>query len=251
LYALDPGKAIYGKKERKKELRPIKLQLNHFFSILAGIIWIIFFINWISNRFTDRFGDLIMRICVSGGIINIVMMAFLFLLRRFLKWSPMNPLKMHPLDCLSTGVIGVVQFFPLAYMIGTLWQKILLSLQYILNIDCVEQPILVLLRKGLTCERQFLGIIFLTVVLAPIAEEIFFRYFFYRFWKLHMSSQRAMLLAAFVFALLHFNLAAFVPLWVMGIFLTFLYERYGNLVPCILVHSLFNYISILVMVLFS
>jgi membrane protease YdiL (CAAX protease family) len=152
-------------------------------------------------------------------------------------------------DCLVAGVIGIMQLFPLVQIIGMLWRKVLLSLQCLLEFDCVEQSIIVTLRTQLTQKEQLWGIILSIVVLVPIVEELFFRYFFYRFWKSRISTWRATLLTAFIFALLHFNLMALVPLWIVGIFLTFLYERYGNLIPCILVHGLFNYISIVTAVL--
>ncbi|MDR2812277.1 MAG: CPBP family intramembrane metalloprotease [Puniceicoccales bacterium] len=237
--------------EEKEKLKPIKLQLDHFFSVLASIIWLALFIVLSLNHFKSWFGDSIIQICVSGGMVNIAITVLLFWFYYSQKWPLMNPLKMHPLDCLVKGVIGVIQLFPLSYMIGIVWQKIVLSLRYALNVDCEEQPMLVFLRSDLTHEGQFWGIILLAVILAPIAEEIFFRYFLYRFGKSHMSSRQITLLTAFIFALLHFNLAAFASLWVMGIFLTFLYEYYGNLIPCIIAHSLFNCVSILSAVLFS
>jgi membrane protease YdiL (CAAX protease family) len=235
--------------EGKQKLELIRLRLDHFFSILAGLFGIIFFVGWALNYFTGSFKDSIIKLCVSGGLQNIAATALLFQLYRFQKWPSMSPLKMHPLNCLVTGVMGLVQLLPLSYVTGTLWQKIISSLQYVLNVDCVEQPLLALLRSKLTHGRQFFGIIFFVMVLAPITEEMFFRYFLYRSWKSYMSSRQAMLLTAFIFALLHFNLAAFVSLWVMGIFLTFLYERCGNLLPCIIAHGLFNYVSILLVIL--
>ncbi|MDR0418108.1 MAG: CPBP family intramembrane metalloprotease [Puniceicoccales bacterium] len=237
--------------EERRELEFIRLRLDHFFLIFVGLWGMVFFIGWIFNYFTNCFKDSIIKLCVSGGLQNIAATVLLFQLYRFQKWPSMNPLKMHPLDCLVIGVRGLVQLLPLSYVTGALWQKIVSSLKYVLNVDCVEQPLLALLRSKLTHGRQFYGIVFLIMVLAPVTEEMFFRYFLYRSWKSYMPSRQAMLLTAFVFALLHFNLAAFLSLWVMGIFLTFLYERCGNLLPCIIVHGLFNYVSVLLVILFS
>jgi membrane protease YdiL (CAAX protease family) len=234
--------------EEKQGLGPIEIQLDHFFSVMACVFWILFFMGRTLGCFTNHLEDSIIRECVFNGTLNITLTVFLFLLYRFKRWPSINPLKMNPLDCLVAGVKGVVQLFPLAQMIGALWKKVLLSLQCLLEFDCVEQPIVVALRAELTREGQLWGIILSTVIIVPLFEELLFRYFFYRFWKSRISTWGATLLTASVFALLHFNLAAFVPLWIMGIFLTFLYERYGNLIPCIMVHGLFNCISILVAV---
>jgi membrane protease YdiL (CAAX protease family) len=231
--------------KEKQELRPIEIELDHFFSVMACVFWILFFMLQILGHFTNYFKDKIIQECVFNGIMNVTLTIFLFGLYRFRKWPSINPLKMGFLDCLVAGVMGVLQLFPLAQIIGALWKKVLLSLQCLLEFECVEQPIVVALRAELTHEEQLWGIILSTVIIVPLFEELLFRYFFYRFWKSRMSIWGATLLTAFVFALLHFNLAALVPLLVMGIFLTFLYERHGNLIPCIMVHGLFNYISIL------
>jgi membrane protease YdiL (CAAX protease family) len=234
--------------KEEQKLESIKIELDHFFSVMACVFWILFFMIRILGYFTKYFEDSIIRECVFNGIMNIMLTVFLSGLFRFQQWPSINPSKMVFWDCLVAGVMGVVQLFPLAQIMGALWRKVLLSLQCLLEFDCVEQPIVVALRAELTRESQLWGIILSTVIIVPFVEELLFRYFFYRFWKSRMSTCGAMLLTASIFALLHFNLAALVPLWVMGIFLTLLYERYGNLIPCIMVHGLFNYISILTVV---
>ncbi|MDR1590587.1 MAG: CPBP family intramembrane metalloprotease [Puniceicoccales bacterium] len=233
---------------KKQGLEPIEIELDQLFTILAWAFWIIFFVSVIRNYdfFLERISDTIIRTCIFEGIGNILVVVLLFGICRSRRWPAMNPLRMSFLNSLVVGVVGVMQLFPLAQVIGMLWQKVLSALQRLWEIECVEQPILALWRTELVNEGQFWGMMFLVVVLVPITEEVFFRYFFYRFWKSRLSPWRATLLVSFIFALLHFNLMAFIPLWGMGMFLTFLYERYGNLVPCVLVHGVFNYISLLV-----
>jgi membrane protease YdiL (CAAX protease family) len=143
------------------------------------------------------------------------------------------------------GIIGGLKVFPMIYVISILWQKILSLIGGLWNVSLIEeQPLLELLHFQLTHERQLISIIVSTVILAPIVEELIFRYFLYRVCKSWLSSSKAMLLVAFIFALLHFNLMAFVPIFVMGIFLVHFYERHGNLIPCMIVHGLFNCISV-------
>jgi membrane protease YdiL (CAAX protease family) len=230
---------------KNQELEPLKIESKHLFTIFASAFWIIFFIGGIQKYFADYIADPIIRKCIFGGVLDLSGIVLLLGIHRLQRWPAINPLRMGLFDHLVAGIVGVLQLFPLTLLIGVLWHGIL----SLLTLTCVEQSIITLWRTQLTNEGQFLGIMFLVVILAPIAEEILFRYFFYRFFKARLSSWQAMLLVSFLFAQMHFNLAAFMPLWVMGIFLTFLYERHGNLIPCILVHSLFNYIALVVAIL--
>ncbi|MDR2372075.1 MAG: CPBP family intramembrane metalloprotease [Puniceicoccales bacterium] len=234
--------------KEKQELGPIEIRLDHFFSVMACVLGILFFVDRALGCFTNCFKDSIIRTCVSNGIMNVTLTVFLFGLYRFQRWPSINPVKMGPIDCLVVGIIGVIQLFLLVWIISIPWERVLSSLQRILEFECQEQPIIIALREGLAHEGQLFGIILLVVILVPFFEELLFRYFLYRFLKSRMSQLRAILLTGFIFALLHFNLTAFVLLWVMGIFLISLYEHHGNLVPCIMVHGLFNYISILAVV---
>jgi membrane protease YdiL (CAAX protease family) len=45
---------------------------------------------------------------------------------------------------------------------------------------------------------------------------------------------------ALFFAAMHLNVASFVPLLVLALVLTFLYEYTDNLLACIIAHSCFN-----------
>jgi membrane protease YdiL (CAAX protease family) len=234
--------------EKKQELCPIELPLDRFFSIITYFSVAIFLV---SILLANCFEGGALGLLVSSGLVDILAVAFIFGLYRSEGWPPLNPQKMHPVECFVVGVRGVLQLFLLLCAVNFLWQAVLSSLEHMFNVEYVEQPLLRVLRLHLADEWQFLGIILSTVVFAPIAEEVFFRYFLYRSLKLHMPSRRAMLLVAFTFALLHFNFAAFVSLLIVGIFLTIFYEYCGNLIPCILVHSLFNYISIVLTVLWS
>ncbi|MDA8219556.1 MAG: CPBP family intramembrane metalloprotease [Dehalococcoidales bacterium] len=77
-------------------------------------------------------------------------------------------------------------------------------------------------------------------LIAPFAEEIFFRGYVFRSYLETMGPVRAYLLSAFVFGILHLNAAAFLPLFVIGLVLAFLYHRSGSLVPSMVAHSLNN-----------
>ena len=90
-------------------------------------------------------------------------------------------------------------------------------------------------------DRVVLG--FMTMVAAPIAEEGLFRGVFYPALRRVISPGMAMLLTSLVFAFIHGNVAIFIPLVLLAIGLTKLYEKTGNLLACILCHATFNAIN--------
>jgi len=85
----------------------------------------------------------------------------------------------------------------------------------------------------------------LAVIIAPLAEEIIFRAGFFRFLRSRTPTWIAYALPSAVFASLHGNLVAFVPLTALGIIFSYAYERTGNIRVPIIAHSLFNLHTIL------
>ena len=86
--------------------------------------------------------------------------------------------------------------------------------------------------------RIYLGAF--AVVLAPVAEEFIFRGMLYPFVKQLGWPRLAWFGVSFVFALIHDDAATFVPLFVLALALTWLYEKTDNLLAPIAAHSLFN-----------
>jgi CAAX protease family protein len=83
------------------------------------------------------------------------------------------------------------------------------------------------------------------VVLAPIAEEILFRGILYTFIKQVGYPKLALWGTSVLFATIHWNLMTLVPLLVLAITLTLLYEKTDNLLAPIAMHSLFNAVNFL------
>lgn len=91
----------------------------------------------------------------------------------------------------------------------------------------------------------------LIVGLAPLAEEIFFRGFFYGGLRARMPAVAAAILSGLFFGFIHIttgNLAVVVQLTMLGIVLALLYERTDSLWPPIFVHTLNNALAFTVLV---
>jgi membrane protease YdiL (CAAX protease family) len=86
--------------------------------------------------------------------------------------------------------------------------------------------------------------IFLACVVGPFLEEVFFRGFCYPAFKKRWGRGRALVLSAAFFGIIHQNIFAFVPIFVLGLILAYLYERSGSLVPSIALHVVHNSVFI-------
>lgn len=91
--------------------------------------------------------------------------------------------------------------------------------------------------------RVYLG--FFAVVLAPLAEEFIFRGLLFSGAKKLGWPKAGWVGASMLFALIHMNAPAFLPLFVFALALTWLYQKTGGLFAPMLAHSLFNALNLL------
>ncbi len=79
-----------------------------------------------------------------------------------------------------------------------------------------------------------------TVVVAPIVEEITFRAMMYGALSRAMPSWVAMLLSSFIFGAAHGNIIQGIYAFSLGMLLVWIYYRFGSVIPCIMLHMVFN-----------
>jgi len=90
------------------------------------------------------------------------------------------------------------------------------------------------------------NILFVVVaVIAPFSEEVFFRGFLYSAFKKSWGVNVALLLSSFLFAIIHLELYAFIPLMIIGWLFAYLFEKTRSLMPVIFLHGAYNLILIL------
>lgn len=77
-------------------------------------------------------------------------------------------------------------------------------------------------------------------VIAPIVEEIYFRGFVFRAYLEQKGVFRAFAYSAGLFALVHLNLPALLPILAMGLILAVTYYRSGSIIPGIVAHAINN-----------
>lgn len=90
---------------------------------------------------------------------------------------------------------------------------------------------------------------FITVViLAPIFEELILRGVILDGFLKSYNPRKAILLSAFAFGLFHLNPWQFVPAFIGGLYLGWIYYRTQSIIPCIVIHSVNNLTVFLMLV---
>lgn len=123
----------------------------------------------------------------------------------------------------------ITHFIPIIYLIS-LTSKLLLF-------EYEEQKLVTDLKNSADLDIK---LVISIILIAPIIEEIVFRSFIYRLIKRYTNILLSSLLTALLFGLIHDNILAFTILFMLSIFLTYMYEKYGNLIYSILTHMFFN-----------
>ena len=82
------------------------------------------------------------------------------------------------------------------------------------------------------------------VILAPIAEEVFFRGVVFNALRREAGRRWAYVGSALLFAVVHLDLVVLVPLFLLGLALAWLYERTNNLLAPMAMHAMVNAISV-------
>lgn len=87
-------------------------------------------------------------------------------------------------------------------------------------------------------------VILAVVILAPIAEEVFFRGVVFNAWLRERGRRWAFIGSSVMFAVIHASLVAVIPIFLLGLALAWIYQRTGNLLAPIAMHATFNAISV-------
>ena len=87
------------------------------------------------------------------------------------------------------------------------------------------------------------------VVIAPLAEEVFFRGLLFRAFDGMWAGWLAILVSGFAFGLFHLNLSVLIPFSVIGMLFAWSFKASGSLWITVLAHFIFNSVSFIVTVI--
>ncbi len=170
------------------------------------------------------------------------------------------------------GIFGVIGFrgqsaveifqlqpsrFPRAAATGILWLAITYPL--ILAAQAFVQKVFGSSDDSQLIVKYFLehpdlkhraAVIFMAVIVAPVAEEVLFRGYFYGVMRRYGGRLPALLTSSLLFAAIHVHLPSLLGLGILAVILCLLYERTGSLWAPITMHAAFNASTIVLLILF-
>ena len=170
--------------------------------------------------------------------------------KRSFSPAPFNRVSLSALRIVGEGALAWLAAFPLFTLVSWVWQLALeLAQKTWTNLETpLQEPVKILTHSSSITEKAL--VIFFAVLVAPVAEELFFRGGVYRFLKSRLPANLAVVMASAFFALSHFNLESLLPLFVLGWLLARLYERTGHIAAPMVFHALFNLAMILLTLAF-
>ncbi len=90
-------------------------------------------------------------------------------------------------------------------------------------------------------------VIIAAVVIAPLAEETMFRGFVYGVLKRYTDAPFAALSSSLMFAIIHMHVGSMLPLFMLAVLFCLAYEITGCLLVPMILHAIFNAVSIIAM----
>ncbi len=175
------------------------------------------------------------RLIFAGGAFQFGMLTgiavFRLILRRRIAAAP--PLvTLHPaLSGLATFLIAL----PVLTVVSLVWKGAL----QLCGIEAEKQDLIDLFANAKS-PALLACMIVLAAVIAPLTEELLFRWGIFRYARTRAPRWLALLLPGVLFGALHANLASFAPLVALGIIFSLAYERTGRIGTTIIAHGLFN-----------
>jgi membrane protease YdiL (CAAX protease family) len=169
--------------------------------------------------------------------------AGLIWIRRFLRehevgWKEAFGFRNHYLQAVFFGLIAGCIFQPVGHELQRL-SALLMEHWPRSGLKPEEQEAVQALRSAVTwADRVAMGVA--TIGFAPVAEEMLFRGILYPVIKQAGFPRLAFWGVSLLFAAIHTNLMNFLPLFLLAVLFTVLYERTNNLWAPIAAHALSN-----------
>jgi len=143
---------------------------------------------------------------------------------------------------IGEALLRWLAILPLLWFCAFLWQLLLKGVGIAPDL---QENIRLFVENDSLLQRGFF--IFLAVVVAPLAEEGLFRGILQPLLIRRFGAVAGLALTTLGFAALHMNLGAFVPLAVLSVALSLATARTGTLWVPVVMHSLFNAISLILL----
>ncbi len=186
----------------------------------------------------------------NSSCISVLLLLFLSYLPSSIRkgvWMRETPLYKKDISC---AAIAYLLAFPLVSFINNLFDFLLHTVFHIHQIP--DQIAVYYLKMTFGQPVYFIIAIISITLFAPFIEELLFRGFLQSFIRQHLAAKQAIGITSLLFALFHYspeqglaNITIVGSLFTLSLFIGFTYEKRGSLVSPMILHSLFNTMSIL------
>jgi uncharacterized protein len=140
------------------------------------------------------------------------------------------------------GILTAVIVMPVGWATADLSSKIITRLY-----QQPKQQVVVEVLESATDARQRAVFALAAIVMAPLIEETMFRGILYPFLKQQGHRRLAFWGTSLLFAMIHMDLARFLPLFILALALTALYEWTDTMIAPIAAHATFNGINFILL----
>ncbi len=89
--------------------------------------------------------------------------------------------------------------------------------------------------------------VFVTVIVAPFTEELFFRGFLFKGLREKYGWINALMFSSIIFALFHGQIATLIPTFLLGALFAYMYQRTESVYPGMLLHFTINAVGALIL----
>lgn len=197
--------------------------------ILAFLVLAYFFV-------ISRFGEsqsLNIFVVASFEFILLIPIAIVFLVRRT-SWIELG-LRRFDRNVLALGCGLLV----IVYVLVIVNNLLMMALGVITQADVITE----LLGE---IDSPFL-FAFVTAIVAPITEELFFRGFLFKGFRDKYGWVNALMFSSIIFALFHGQIATLIPTFLLGALFSYMYQRTESVYPGVILHFAVNSMGVCVL----
>lgn len=227
-----------------------KLRWYHVVTGFAALIFVQIFLLGLLVMVFPKMGSTPISL---GYLVVIVNLLFALFLAFYIKKEHLKSILFHKKKYLKAGLLTLLVALPWVFLSGTVGRFIVVEL---LGHPPVEQgPITFLQGFDLSMPVFYLVAVAIFTII-PFNEEVLFRGLFQNFTTKHTSKLGGLIITPLFFALVHYqwgqglsNIELLSPLLILSFFLSYLYQKTGSLLSCMVFHMAFNFMSVVALTL--
>ena len=210
--------------------------------VFAGVSLTMSLLGWLPKDEPESFHALL-----QGLFFHVASLVVLALVLRSQAWTWGRAFGMQTQNLVRRLGIGMAFYagiLPVFFFAAVLSRLVMLIIGYPVTIQDV-----VLIFMEPQSVWMLLALLVLAMIAAPAAEEILFRGILLPLLMKRLGAGPAVVLSSALFALIHFHVPSFFPLFVLATGLALAYIYTGSLWAPIVMHALFNGMNLAILLL--